>query len=74
MDQTRWNPRPGEGNHVREAAQETGFIRPQEDGTLELVLAHNTGFVETWYGEIHAGPKLRQPRPARSLSKGRRVQ
>ena len=22
--------------------------------TLEMVLAHNTGFVETWYGEIHA--------------------
>ena len=42
-----------EGNHVREAAQETGFIRPQEDGTLEFLLAHNTGFVETWHGEIH---------------------
>ena len=42
-----------QGNHVREAAQETGFIRPQEDGTLEVLLAHNTGFVETWHGEIH---------------------
>ena len=41
------------GNHVREAAQETGFIRPQEDGTLEVLLAHNTGFVETWHGELH---------------------
>ena len=53
----RWYGRPSlfdaEGNHVREAAQETGFIRPQEDGTLEFLLSHNTGFVETWHGEIH---------------------
>jgi hypothetical protein len=42
-----------EGNHVREAAQETGFLRPQEDGTLEMVMAHHLGFVEIWLGEIH---------------------
>ena len=42
------------GNTIREAAQETGFIRPQPDGTIEMLLAHNTGFVETWIGEIHA--------------------
>ena len=42
-----------DGNHVREAAQETGFIRPQEDGTLEVVMTHNLGFVEIWHGEIH---------------------
>lgn len=42
-----------DGNHVREAAQETGFLRPQPDGTLEVLLAHNLGFVEVWYGEIH---------------------
>jgi len=42
-----------EGNHVREAAQETGFIRPQEDGTIEWVLTHNLGYVEIWYGELH---------------------
>ena len=42
-----------EGNHVREAAQETGFFRPQGDGTLEAVMCHNTGFVEIWTGEIH---------------------
>jgi hypothetical protein len=41
------------GEHVREAAQETGFIRPQEDGTLEVVMAHNLGFVEIWHGELH---------------------
>ena len=43
-----------EGNTVREAAQETGFIRPQPDGTIEFLLAHNTGIVEIWHGEIHA--------------------
>ncbi len=42
-----------EGAFVREAAQETGFLRPQEDGTLEMVAAHNLGFVEIWHGEIH---------------------
>jgi len=41
------------GAHVREAAQETGFIRPRPDGSLEWVLCHNTGFVEIWYGQIH---------------------
>jgi hypothetical protein len=41
------------GAKVREAAQETGFLRPQEDGTLEVVLAHNLGFVEVWHGELH---------------------
>lgn len=41
------------GGVIRLAAQETGFIRPQEDGTLEMVLTHNTGFVEIWHGELH---------------------
>ena len=42
-----------QGDTIREAAQETGFIRPQPDGTIEMLLAHNTGFVETWIGELH---------------------
>ncbi len=42
-----------DGTLIRPAAQETGFIRPQEDGTLEMVMAHNTGFVEIWHGELH---------------------
>jgi len=42
------------GTKVREAAQETGFLRPQADGTLEMVLAHNLGYVEVWHGELHA--------------------
>ena len=42
-----------EGTVIREAAQETGFFRPQEDRTLEVVMTHNTGFVEVWHGELH---------------------
>jgi hypothetical protein len=42
-----------EGNTIRPAAQETGFLRPQEDGTIEMVLSHNLGFVEIWHGELH---------------------
>ncbi len=42
-----------EGEFVREAAQETGFIRPQADRTLEIVMTHNLGYVEIWHGEIH---------------------
>ena len=38
---------------IRPAAQETGFLRPQPDGSLEWVMAHNLGFVEIWHGEIH---------------------
>jgi len=43
-----------DGNHVREAAQETGFIRPQPDRTLEWVLSHNLGYSEIWHGELHS--------------------
>jgi len=39
-----------EGNKVRDAAIETGFFRCKADGSLEVVLAHNTGFIEVWYG------------------------
>lgn len=42
-----------DGNHVRESAQETGFIRPQPDGTIEFLMTHSTGVVEIWHGEIH---------------------
>ena len=41
------------GDFVRNAAQETGFLRPQADRTVEVVMAHNTGFVEVSHGEIH---------------------
>lgn len=40
---------PG-GAVVRPAAREVGWWRPQSDGTLELLLAHQTGVVEIFYG------------------------
>jgi hypothetical protein len=43
-----------DGVVVRQAAQETGFLRPQADRTVEFVMSHNTGFVEIWHGEIHS--------------------
>ncbi len=43
-----------DGNKVRDAAIETGFLRPKAEGTLEVVLAHNTGFIEIWYGHAEA--------------------
>jgi len=45
------------GNKVRDAAIETGFLRPKADGTLEVVLTHNTGFIEIWYGHAE-GAKI----------------
>jgi hypothetical protein len=44
-----------EGNKIREGAQETGFLRCLPEGQLELVLSHNTGFTEIWYGVAAAG-------------------
>ena len=46
-----------EGEKVRDAAIETGFLRPKADGTLEWLLTHNTGFAEVWYGEAE-GAKI----------------
>ena len=43
------------GETVRQAAQETGFLRCRPEGHVELVLAHNTGFVEIWYGKAAEG-------------------
>jgi len=40
---------------VRDAALETGFLRCQEGGKVELLLSHNTGFVEIWYGDAGGG-------------------
>jgi hypothetical protein len=40
---------PG-GAVVRPAARETGFWRPQEDGSLEVLLTHATGIVEIYHG------------------------
>ncbi len=44
-------------NAVRPLALETGFLRPQPDGAIEMMLAHPTGFVEIYYGSVE-GAKL----------------
>ena len=48
-----WILGPG-GEYVRPAARESGFwrvnVRADGNDTLELVLAHNTGVVEVYYG------------------------
>ena len=41
-----------DGTKERPLAVETGFWRPKPENKLEVVLAHPTGFVEIWYGEI----------------------
>ncbi|KJK11864.1 fatty acid-binding protein [Terrabacter sp. 28] len=40
------------GAKVRPAAVESGFWRPLENGEVELLLAHPTGILELYYGEI----------------------
>jgi hypothetical protein len=40
-----------EGNEGRPLAQETGYWRPDADGSIELLLAHPTGFAEIWLGK-----------------------
>ncbi len=45
------------GETVREAALETGFLRPRPDNEFELVLAHHSGYAEIWYGTVD-GPRL----------------
>ncbi|MBF8186776.1 FABP family protein [Nonomuraea sp. K274] len=41
-----------EGNRVRPLATETGYWRPQPDRQIEVVLAHPTGIVEIYVGEV----------------------
>ena len=41
----------------RPLAMETGFWRPQEDGPLEVVLAHSSGITEIYLGEV-TGTKI----------------
>jgi hypothetical protein len=40
-----------DGEVIRPAARETGWWRPQTDGTIELLLAHATGVIEIFYGK-----------------------
>ena len=39
-----------DGEIIRPAARETGFWRPQPDGSLEVLIAHATGIIEMYYG------------------------
>lgn len=41
-----------DGGLVRQLARETGYWRPQPDGSLEVVLAHPTGIAEVWLGAV----------------------
>ncbi len=47
----------GDGNKLRDAAQETGFLRCFEDGSVEMLLTHNSGIMELWHGTVD-GAKL----------------
>jgi hypothetical protein len=46
-----------EGAVGRPLAMETGFWRPQPDNQLEVLLAHPTGFVEVYLGQV-SGTKI----------------
>ena len=46
-----------DGTIGRPLAAETGYWRPQPDGTIEVLLAHPTGILELYLGEI-AGTKI----------------
>ncbi|MFC7590328.1 FABP family protein [Nonomuraea antimicrobica] len=41
-----------DGNRVRPLATESGYWRPQPDRQVEVVLAHPTGIVEIYIGEV----------------------
>ena len=50
-----------QGEKVRDAAIETGFLRCPGDGKVELVLAHSSGVSEIWYGaaeEVTGGSRM----------------
>jgi hypothetical protein len=40
------------GMAVKPLTMETGFWRPQSDGTIEMVMCHPGGYAEVWYGKI----------------------
>ncbi|GAA4820553.1 FABP family protein [Nocardioides caeni] len=44
-----------QGEKVRDAAIETGFIRAVGEGNFEILLTHNTGIAEIWHGEAADG-------------------
>ena len=58
-----------EGARVRPLSSECGYWRPRPQGALEVLLAHPTGFVEIWLGEVSgAKVELRTDMVARTAS------
>ncbi|MDN5797956.1 MAG: FABP family protein [Intrasporangium sp.] len=47
-----WILDPDSAEKLRPAARESGFWRPQEDGEVELLLAHPTGIIEMYVGRM----------------------
>ncbi len=45
------------GSAIRPLEMESGFWRPSQDGSLEVVTCHPAGYVEVWYGHI-SGAKV----------------
>ena len=43
------------GETIRDAAIETGFLRCRPEGKVEFLLTHHTGFVEIYYGTAEGG-------------------
>jgi hypothetical protein len=46
-----------DGKAIRPLDMETGFWRPQGDGSIEVVMCHPSGYAEVWYGKI-TGAKI----------------
>ncbi len=46
-----------DGDPVQLMARETGWLRPRPETGVELLLAHDSGIVEVWLGEVD-GPRL----------------
>ncbi len=46
-----------EGRATKPLSMETGFWRPQRDGSIEVVMCHPDGVSEVWYGKIN-GAKI----------------
>lgn len=44
-----------DGAPVEPLFSETGYWRPQADGTVEVVLTHPEGYVEVWAGKLQPG-------------------
>jgi hypothetical protein len=41
-----------QNNRIRRSATESGYWRPRPDNGVELLLAHPTGLVEVWVGQV----------------------